>query len=316
MLDPELKPFLEIWDTSWSVLPQSATPHDRRILFEAIADAMRLPPPDDVRTATRFVPRKKRNVLVRIDRHESGGVQPCLIYMHGGGWMQGSPKTHADITSRIASKCRQTVISVDYALAPEHPFPTALDEVQDTIRWAHANARVLGIDPGRIAVGGDSAGANLAAAACIALRGTEFAPTAQLLIYPAVSFEMDKPSIVENAEGPLLKTAGMKSTNLIYCGSEENLRNPLAAPLMAESHAGLPAAFVAVAEYDPLRDDGYAYANALRAAGVPVEVDDGKGLIHGYLRAMEYCAASRKGLERMCGWLAQQNEQAAERRSA
>jgi len=109
---------------------------------------------------------------------------------------------------------------------------------------------------------------------------------------------------------------GMRATNLNYCGSEENLRNPLAAPLMAESHAGLPPAFIAVAENDPLRDDGYAYADALRAAGVPVEVDDGKGLIHGYLRAMEYCAASRESLKRMCVWLAGQNAQTAERQSA
>lgn len=316
MLDPELKPFLEVWDGSWSVLPPNPTPQDRRVLFEAIADAMRLPQPEDVQTATRFVPREKRNVLVRIDRHKSGGVQPCLVYMHGGGWIQGSPKTHADITSRIASKSRLTVISVDYALAPEHPFPTAVEEVQDTIRWAHANARLFGIDAKCVAVGGDSAGGNLAAAACLALRGTEFAPTAQLLIYPALSLEMDKPSFIENADAPLLKTAGMRAGNLTYCGSEKNLRNPLAAPLMAESHAGLPPAFVAVAEYDPLRDDGYAYADALRAAGVPVAVDDGKGLIHGYLRAMEYCAASRERLERMCGWLAQQNPRAAERRSA
>ncbi len=102
----------------------------------------------------------------------------------------------------------------------------------------------------------------------------------------------------------------------MYCGSEENLRNPLAAPLMADSHAGLPPAFIAVAENDPLRDDGYAYADALRAAGVAVDVDDGKGLIHGYLRAMEYCATSRDKLAKMCDWLAFQNAHAAERQPA
>ena len=313
MLDPDLKPFLERWEAGWSVLPPKPTPQDRRILFEAIADAMRLPHPDDVEVSMRFVARERRNVPVRIDRHSDGGTQPCLIYMHGGGWMQGSPKTHADITSRIASTNRQTVISVDYALAPEHPFPTAVDEVMDAVRWAHSNASELGIDPARISVGGDSAGGNLAAAACIGLRGTEHEPSAQLLVYPAVSFEMDKPSFVENAHAPLLKTAGMRATNLMYCGTEENLRNPLAAPLMAETHGDLPPAFIAVAENDPLRDDGYAYADALRAAGVPVEIDDGKGLIHGYLRAMEYCAASRDRLARMCDWLARQNAATGER---
>ena len=311
MFDPELKPFLKIWDEGWSVLPAKATPHDRRILFEAIADAMRLPAPEDIETHTRFVARDERNVLLRIDRHKSGGIQPCLIYMHGGAWMQGSPKTHADITSRIASKNRQTVISVDYALAPEHPFPAAINEVQATIRWAHSCAREIGIDGDRIAVGGDSAGGNLAAAACIALKGTPFEPMAQLLVYPGVDFEMDKPSYVENADAPLLKVAGMPGVNAMYCPNEADRRNPLAAPLLAENHAGLPPAFVAVAENDPLRDDGYAYADKLRAAGVAVEVDDGRGLIHGYLRSMEYCAAARGKLERMCEWLVHQYERAA-----
>ncbi len=306
MLDPQLEPFLKVWNEGWSVLPPNATPQDRRILFEAIAEAMRLPPPADVETGTRFVPRSERNVPLRIERHGSGGQQPCLIYMHGGAWMQGSPRTHADITSRIASNNRQTVVSVDYALAPEHPFPAAINECIDTVRWVRANAEELGIDPDRMAIGGDSAGGNLAAAACVALNGTDNAPVAQLLVYPAVDFEMDKPSYVKNANAPLLQTKGMPAVNAMYCGSEENMRAPLAAPMFAKSHVGLPPAFIAVAENDPLRDDGYAYADKLRAAGVAVEVDDGKGLIHGYLRAMEYCAASRESLERMCAWLAKQ----------
>ncbi|MFZ2099883.1 MAG: alpha/beta hydrolase, partial [Oricola sp.] len=238
-----------------------------------------------------------------IDRHETGGDQPALVYMHGGAWMQGSPMTHADITMRIAAANRQTVVSVDYALAPEHPFPQAVHECRDTMKWVRDNAADLGIDPARIAIGGDSAGGNLAAAVSIALRGTEYAPMAQLLIYPAVDFEMDKPSYVENADAPLLNVHGMPAVNAMYVPNEADRRNPLAAPIFAESHAGLPQAFVAVAENDPLRDDGYAYADRLRDAGVPVEVDDGRGLIHGYLRAMEYCAASRERLDRMCRWL-------------
>jgi acetyl esterase len=306
MLDPELEPFLKVWNEGWSVLPPNATVQDRRILFEAIAEAMRLPPCADVDTSARFVPRSERNVPLRIERHGSAGNQPCLIYMHGGAWMQGSPRTHADITSRIAANNRQTVISVDYALAPEHPFPAAVNECRDTVLWAREHADELGIAPDRIAVGGDSAGGNLAAAVSIALNGTKHAPMAQLLVYPAVDFEMDKPSYVENANAPLLNVAGMPAVNAMYCGSEENRRSPLAAPLLARSHVGLPPAFIAVAENDPHRDDGYGYADKLRAAGVEVEVDDGKGLIHGYLRAMEYCAASRERLERMSKWLASQ----------
>ncbi|NQV99936.1 MAG: alpha/beta hydrolase [Rhodospirillales bacterium] len=308
MLDPELKPFLEIWSQSWKVLPENASPVDRRLLFEHIADQMRLPAPQDVSSEVRFVATEKRNVLVRIDRHRSAGAQPCLIYMHGGGWAQGSPATHADITMRIAASNRQTVVSIDYALAPEHPFPQAVHECRDTVTWVHENADALGVDAQRIAVGGDSAGANLAAAIAIDLIGSPYRLIAQLLIYPPVDFAMDRPSYSENADGPLLKVAGMSAGHAAYCPNAEDRVNPLAAPLMAASHKGLPPAFIAVAENDPLRDDGHAYADKLRAAGVAVELDAGHGLIHGYLRAMAYCEASRESFRRMCQWLAGRNQ--------
>ncbi|MBX3530956.1 MAG: alpha/beta hydrolase [Rhizobiaceae bacterium] len=304
MLDPELEGFLKVWNAGWSVLPADATPRERRVLFEYIAADMALPRPSGVRTSARFVPCEGRLVTVRVDRFEDDGAQPCLIYMHGGAWMQGSPMTHADITMRIAAANRQTVISVDYALSPEWPFPQAVNECRDVAKWVRANAAALDVDTSRIAIGGDSAGANLAAAACLALRGTADLPMAQLLIYPCVHFEMSFPAYRENADAPLLQTKGMPGVNAMYVPKETDRKNPLAAPLHAESHAGLPPAFVAVAQYDPLRDDGYAYADQLRAAGVAVEVDDGKGLIHGYLRAMEYCRASRDSLGRMCAWLA------------
>lgn len=304
MLDQELEGFLEVWNRGWSVLPAGATARERRILFEYIANDMALPRPKGVSTSARFVKSGDRLVPVRIDRHEDGGSQPCLVYMHGGAWMQGSPMTHADITMRIAAANRQTVVSVDYALAPEHPFPQAIHECRDAVIWLHEHAGELSIDADRIAIGGDSAGANLAAAASIALRGTAHAPIAQLLIYPCVHFEMSFPSYVENSDAPLLQTRGMPGVNAMYCPDAADRKNPLAAPLHADSHAGLPPAFIAVAENDPLRDDGYAYAEKLRAAGVAVEVDAGEGLIHGYLRAMGYCRASRERLERMCAWLA------------
>lgn len=304
MIDPQLESFLAVWNRGWSVLPPDATPRERRILFEYIANDMALPRPAGVRTSARFVPSGGRMVPVRIDRAEGAGDQPCLIYMHGGAWMQGSPMTHADITMRIAAANKQTVVSVDYALAPEYPFPKAVHECRDTLVWVREHAADLCIDPARIAIGGDSAGANLAAAVALATRGTADAPIAQLLIYPCVHFEMSFPAYEENANAPLLQTRGMPAVNAMYCPDEAERKNPLAAPLHAESHAGLPQAFVAVAENDPLRDDGYAYADKLRAAGVPVEVDPGKGLIHGYLRAMEYCDAAREKLDLMTNWLA------------
>lgn len=304
MIDPELDGFLQVWNKAWQALPAGATARERRILFEYIADDMALPRPEGVRTSARFVKSGDRLVPVRVDRFDGEDAQPCLVYMHGGAWMQGSPMTHADITMRIAAANRQTVMSVDYALAPECPFPQAVHECRDAFVWVREHAADLAVDPGRIAVGGDSAGANLAASVCLALRGSPHEPLAQLLIYPAVHFEMSFPSYEENADAPLLQTRGMPGVNAMYCPNEADRKNPLAAPLHAESHANLPPAFIAVAQNDPLRDDGYAYADKLRDAGVPVEFDPGEGLIHGYLRAMAHCGASRERLARMCSWLA------------
>lgn len=312
MINPELGPFLETWDAKWAKLAPGATPKDRREYFEVIAREMRLPTPEDIETESEFwIETSVGPVRVRMFRHKDGGNQPCLIYMHGGGWMQGSPETHWDITSRIASRNRQTVISIDYAKAPERPFPAAVTQCGAVVEWVFANAAKLDIDPSRIAVGGDSAGGNLAAAMTLKFRGTDCRFHAQLLVYPAVEFTQKRPSFTENAEGPIIKVAHMKTTNAFYCPNPEDFNNPLVAPLLAESHADLPPAFVAVAQHDPLRDDGTAYADALEAAGVPVTRDSGEGLIHGYLRAMEFCASTRDKLEAMCDWLKQQNDRPA-----
>lgn len=306
MLDPELKPFLAVWDAEWAKLKPGATPADRRAHFEIVARNMALPAPDDVDASVeREIASNAGPVRVRIFRYRSGGVQPALIYMHGGAWMQGSPETHADITARIASWNRQTVISIDYALAPEQPFPAAVTQCAAVVEWAFAEAEALGIDRRLIAIGGDSAGGNLAAALALMFRGAPEKLAAQLLIYPACDFDMSRPSYTENAEGPLLKTAGMDGVNAMYCPSAADRANPLVQPLLADSHAGLPPAFIAVAGHDPLRDSGVAYADALKRDGTDVVLDLSPGLIHGYLRAMEYCGASRAALQRMAAWLAE-----------
>lgn len=305
MINPDIFKFLEVWDAKWANLGPDATPADRRVHFESIAREMRLPTPPEVETEEEhWIDSDGGPVRVRIFRHNSGGTQPALIYMHGGAWMQGSPETHWDITSRIAAWNRQTVISVDYALAPERPFPDGYLQVVAVAKWAHDQADMLGIDPAHIAIGGDSAGGNLAAAAALTCRDEGLPLSAQLLIYPACDFDRTRPSYIENAEGPLLRVATMKATNALYCPDEVQLNtDPRIAPLAAESHAGLPPAYVAVAQNDPLRDSGAAYADALEAAGVPVTRDAGEGLIHGYLRAMEYCADSETKLRQMCAWL-------------
>lgn len=303
MIDPQLEPFLAQWTDRWASLPAGASPADRRAQFERIAADMRLPTPEGVEcSAEHWIDSIAGPVRVRVFRHSGAPVQPCLVYMHGGAWMQGSPETHWDITARLAAWAQQTVISVDYALAPERPFPAALDQCNAVVLWVQANAAALGIDPARISVGGDSAGGNLAAALALDLRGGPVRLVGQLLIYPACDFDLTRPSMTENAEAPLLQRRGMETINAMYAG--EQLNSPRTAPLLAATHRALPPALIAVAQNDPLRDSGLAYAEALRAAGVPVTLDTGDGLIHGYLRAMQWCEASRQSLARMADWLA------------
>ncbi len=304
-INPQLDAFLDVWTEKWAALPAGSGPVERRKRFEVIAAEMRLPTPGDVDcTAEHWVESKAGPVRVRLFRHTDGGVQPCLIYMHGGAWMQGSPETHWDITSRFASWNKMTVVSVDYALAPECAFPAAADQCEAVAHWVQANAEKLGIDASRIVVGGDSAGGNLAAVMALDLRGSDIALRGQLLIYPACDFDQSRPSYAENYDGPLLQVAGMDKVNAMYCPDAADLVHPRVAPLLATNHADLPPAYIAVAQCDPLRDSGTAYAAALTQAGVAVTNDDGAGLIHGYLRAMDYCDASMAAMRRMSDWLA------------
>lgn len=303
MLNPQLNAFLSVWDKKWADLAPGGGPAERRAHFEKIAEEMRLETPQNVQTSREeWINTPAGKVRVRFFRYADDRTQPCLIYMHGGAWMQGSPETHWDITSRIAAWNQQTVISVDYDLAPEHPFPAAFDQCLAVTRWAYANASHLGIDANHIVIGGDSAGANLAAAVALVLRG-EIKLAGQLLIYPPVDFEGTRPAYTENAEAPLLQTRGMQAVNAMYCPNPEDLRDPRAAPMFATDHSGLPPTFIGVAQYDPLRDDGIDYARKLEASGVSVILDRGEGLIHGYLRAMQYCTSAHEKLEEMAAWL-------------
>lgn len=308
MINPELQAFLADWAAAWARLPAGAGPAARRAHFEIVAQAMRQPTPAGVTTEEHRIDvpdavEAGRQVRVRVFQPAGAGPRAALVYMHGGAWMQGSPETHWDITAGIAAATGQVVISVDYALAPEQPFPAAVLDCRAVVDWAFDRAAELGLKPERITVGGDSAGANLAAALTLIYRGSARHLCGQLLVYPAVDFRTDRDSHRENPNGPIVTVASMPMVNAMYCPREQDRCHPWAAPLRADSHAGLPPAFIAVAEHDPLRDEGLAYALALAEAGGAVTLDRGPGLIHGYLRAMAYCADARTVFTRLCGWL-------------
>jgi acetyl esterase len=236
--------------------------------------------------------------LRRYRPHSAKPVLPALLYFHGGGWSAGDLDTHDHMCRHLAFAGDVVVISIDYRLAPEHPFPAPLDDCLAAWRWACASAATLGIDAGRIAVGGDSAGGNLAAALTLALRDAGAAlPAFQLLIYPAVDFTADNASLRDNATGYLLTSAALDMFADWYLTERARRADPLASPLLASSHRGLPPAFVQTAEFDPLRDEGAAYADKLRAAGVAVEHRLYAGMLHGFARMGARVDQGRRALD-------------------
>lgn len=255
MINPELLPFRKDWADAWARLPAGSGAAARWAHFEVVAQERRQPTPEAVATEVFQieVPDTSRRVRVRAFRPGTAGPHAALVYLHGGAWMQGSPETHWDITAALAHDTGRAVFSVDCAKLPEMPLPAAVDDVRAVIAWLFARTATLGVDAKAIAIGGDSAGANLAAAMTLVVRDTACALQGQLLGYPACDFNMDRPSYRDNADGPIVTTASMPGVNAMYCPNPADLLNPLAAPLHAASHTGLPPCFLAVAEHGLLR---------------------------------------------------------------
>lgn len=213
---------------------------------------------------------------------------PCLLYMHGGGWVVGGLDSHDFICFELASTLQVLVIAIDYRLAPEHPFPAAYQDCRAVWQAIQAGQGLHAINRQRLVVIGDSAGGNLAAALCLGLRDDrQPLPLAQVLIYPGLGGPPDLPSRRDCADAPLLSSADTDCYLALYLqGSGKPIA--YAMPLLANDFSGLPRALIAVAQFDPLRDDGMLYAERLQAAGVSTVLYPGKGLVHGCLRARRH----------------------------
>lgn len=217
-----------------------------------------------------------------------GSAPGVLVWFHGGGWVIGDLDTADSGCRQLCARSGAAVVSVDYRLAPEHPYPAGFQDVWAATEWVAANGAVIGVDGSRIAVGGDSAGGNLAA--LVALRAREIGAPAlrhQLLVYPATDLTMSHPSIVENGEGYFLTREAMAWFMDCYLGADRshgNARDAEVSPLFARDLSGLAPAHVITAEFDPLRDEGDAYAAALSKAGVEVDHDSNAGMIHGFFQ--------------------------------
>jgi acetyl esterase len=236
------------------------------------------------RVDDRHVPAEDGDIPIRVYTPEAsvGAQHGVLLWFHGGGWVIGDIDT-ADATCRaLANRSGAVVVSVEYRLAPEHPAPAALEDCLAALTWTVENGELLGVDVSRVAVGGDSAGGNLAALLCQRVLA-EFGPDIdfQLLVYPVTDLTLSHGSIDENAEGYFLTKATMEWFVDSYLGDQDP-KDPAVSPLHAPTLAGLPPALVITAEYDPLRDEGEAYATRLRDAGVPTQLIRYEGQIHGF----------------------------------
>ena len=233
-----------------------------------------------------------------------GAPQPLLVYYHGGGWVIGDLDTHDGLCRFLAELGGCRVLSVGYRLAPEHPFPAPVEDAVAAFAWAAENAAELGADPARIAVAGDSAGGNLAAAVCLQTRGGDGpAPAMQLLLYPCTDAVGGQASRDIFAEGFLLTRNDMDWFEAHYLPEGCDPTDPRVSMMRAEDVAGLPRAFVVTAGFDPLRDEGETYAARMREAGVEVALRRHPGLIHGFANLTAVCPTARAAMHEVAGAL-------------
>jgi acetyl esterase len=230
--------------------------------------------------------------------------QPLLVYYHGGGWVIGDLDTHDGLCRFLAEHGGCRVLSVDYRLAPEHPFPQPVEDAVAAFAWARENAATLGTDPARIAVGGDSAGGNLATAVCLQTRDAgDPLPALQLLLYPVTDAVGGQASRDTFAKGFLLTRADMKWFEDHYIPEGIDGKDPRASMMRAEDVSGLPPAYVATAGFDPLRDEAETYAERMCEAGAPVVLQRYSSLIHGFANLTAICPSARTAMLEVAGAL-------------
>jgi acetyl esterase len=287
MLHPTLKVLLE--KAANSPLPpyHDVPPAVARRFYRDTRAPLTPDPPPVESVQLLLAPGKGGPVPVRAYRPKGAGkdeVLPALVYIHGGGWVIGDLDTHDVVCRTLANGARCAVFSVEYRKAPESPFPAAVEDCLSALQFISENSRKLNADPSKIAVGGDSAGGNLAAAISLIARDAGGpAISFQLLIYPATDQRLSHPSIDGNGEGYLLTKKVMLYFRGHYLPREQEWLDWRASPLLAKSHAGLPPAFVMTAGFDPLRDEGKDYADRLAKGGVKTEYRNYADMVHGFI---------------------------------
>ncbi|MEM7031483.1 MAG: alpha/beta hydrolase [Chloroflexota bacterium] len=252
----------------------------RNALKDTVMPADLLPPIH--RVDSREIPGPNGQIPIRIYYPSDETNLPVLIWFHGGGWVLGSLDSGEANCRTLAKAVGCVVVAPDYRLAPETRFPGAIDDCFATTEWVANNGAELGVDTTRIAVAGDSAGGNLAACVAYLARENSLKLVHQLLVYPVIDADFDRPSYLENAEGYLLTRSDMQWFWDCYVPNLTDRQDVRVAPIYADDLSGLPPAHIMTAELDPLRDEGEAYGEALRGAGVPVTIHRYEGMIHAF----------------------------------
>jgi acetyl esterase len=305
-LDPQMKAVLDQAAAAGGKPFHQMTPAEARQAIDAMFAAFRGTPVDVGRVEDRKIPGPAGQIPVRIYTPRRTGPFGALVCFHGGGWVIGNLETHDATCRQITAGAGCVTVSVDYRLAPEHKFPAGPDDCYAATKWVSDNTGLLNVEPNRLAVGGDSAGGNLAA--CVALMARDRGGPKlafQLLIYPATDCADDTPSQREFANVSrdyLLSRADMEWFWGHYLGPNDR-RNPVACPALANSLGDLPAAFIITAEIDPLRDEGEAYAEALRRAGVNAKLKRYNGVCHGFFSMASMIDKGRQAVSDSCAEL-------------
>lgn len=301
-LDPDLVP-LEQQLRSLPAMSLGSPAEARERFRRMCVAAQRLVPEVEVGAVEDTeVPGAAGSLRARIYRPPGGEPTPTLLFIHGGGFVIGGIDSYDRQCRVLCREAGATVLAIEYRLAPDDRFPAAVDDSVAACRWALGNVNRLGGDPDRVAIGGDSAGGNLAAVTAQSMRDEGRVPalSAQLLLYPVTDFSSRRPSHAENGEDAFLSRDDMDWFERNYLGEDDQASDPRASPLLASDLSGLPPAVVVTAELDPLRDDGEAYAEALAAAGVPVARRRYDALVHGFFGMGQFSNTAESAVSAVC----------------
>ena len=308
-VDPDTQTFLARLAASSNPPYEMLSATAARAFYRAGRAIVAARPEDVAEVRTLTAPGPNGPIGMRLYRPESAAaILPVLVYFHGGGWVLGDLDSYDSVCRAIANRAGHIVVSVDYRLAPEHPFPAGLEDAYAALCWLADNVASMGGDAGRLAIGGDSAGGNFAAIVCLRARDQGGPKIAfQLLIYPATDFEMKSASQRVFAEGYLLTNANQRWFHRHYLPAGHDLTDWRLSPAHAADHALLPPAYVLTAQFDPLRDEGEEYAAKLLRASVPVSAWRIPGQIHGFITMGGVIKAAHRAIDEIATALRNSN---------